>query len=79
MIIFCFGIHHLWGHTTQTYAHARAISAYADDGYINAPLSVAFRILADHKRFLADHFHEERWPRAQHAQNQDPFKRRLYG
>ena len=46
MIIFCLSIHHLWGRTKHVYAQARAI-AYADDGHINAPLSVALRILAD--------------------------------
>jgi hypothetical protein len=37
----------------QSYNEDRAI-AYADDGYINAPLSVALRILADLKQVLKD-------------------------
>jgi hypothetical protein len=37
----------------QSYTQARAI-AYADDGYINAPLSVALHILADLKQVFKD-------------------------
>ena len=40
MIIFCLSIHHLWGRTMQSYTENRTIDD-ADDGYINAPLSVA--------------------------------------
>jgi hypothetical protein len=53
MIIFCLSIHHLWGRTMQSYTENRAI-AYADDGSINAPLSVALRILADLKQVFKD-------------------------
>ena len=49
MITFCLSTHHLWGGTMQSYKEN------ADDGYINAPLRVALRILADLKQVLKDY------------------------
>jgi len=39
MIVFCHGIHHLWGRTLHTYYQDVCAVAYADDGYIKSKLS----------------------------------------
>ena len=54
MLIFNLSIHHLWGRTLMQHPRARAV-AYADDGYIKAPLSVALHVLAA----LKDTFHDD--------------------
>ena len=59
----------------QSYTEDRAI-AYVEDGYINAPLSVALRILADLKQVFKDDAGLE--PRAQHAQDPALGERNLY-
>ena len=53
MLIFNLSIRHLWGRTLTQHPRARAV-AYADDGYIKAPLSVGLHVFAA----LKDKFHE---------------------
>jgi hypothetical protein len=48
MLIFNLTIHHLWGRVLAKFPEARAI-AYADDGYIQAKLSISLQVLVEIK------------------------------
>ena len=43
MIVFCLTIHHLWGRTLDKHNQEACAVAFADDGYINAKLSLRSR------------------------------------
>jgi hypothetical protein len=54
MIVFCLTIHNLWGHTLDKHNQDACAVAYADDGYINAKLSVALESFSDIKLVLKE-------------------------
>ncbi len=54
MIVFCLGVHHLWGRTLNKHHQDACAVAYADDGYIKAKLSVALEVLSDVKHVLKE-------------------------